>query len=412
MIASIAWRNIWRNKLRSFIIMASIFVGIIGATMIKGFSVGLADQRAQSSISNRISNIQIHHPKFLLNQEIQYSISEPAQIIDKIKAIDGVKGVSLRIETNAMAASASTGTGVSLYGVLPDDERQTSGLHRMIKAGEYLKDEQRLPVVAGEKLLKKLNLTLNDKLIVTLADSTGTITSGAFNIVGVYKTDDQNFDVSHIYVKRQDLAALTGYSPEAGNEIAILLADNKATSSITAKLNKLFQKEIEQKEILVQSWEQIEPLTKSMIKMMNYFSYFFLIIILAALSFVIVNTMLMAVMERTREIGTLMALGMNKPKIFSMILLESVYLSTIGGIIGTATSILMVQYYAIKGFDLSSAATALNYFGYDSIIYFKVNPLFYITSLVLVVFIALLSGIYPALRALKLQPVAAIRDED
>lgn len=412
MLVSIAWRNIWRNKLRSAVIIASFAIGIIGAAISDGFGAGMVDQRATAAISNEVSNIQIHNPKFLLNQELKYFIPHSAGTIDTIKELPQVTGVSLRLEVNAMAASADAGAGVSLYGVQPQDERKVSVLYQRIAEGSYLEEPQKLPAVIGQKLSKKLNLGLDDKLIVTLTDTTGTITSGAFNIVGIYKTDDDNFDVSHIYVKRNDLAKLVNYPQQVGNEIAISLETDKETLPVLNKLKALFASQIAGKEIIVQSWQQIEPLTKSMIDMMNYFSYLFLIIILAALAFAIINTMLMSVMERTREFGMLMALGMNKKKIFGMIMLETVFLSLIGGLIGLVISIIIVRYYAINGLDLSSVAAGMNSIGYSSLIYFRVNPVFYFISIVLVIIIAILSSISPALKALKLQPATAIRSDN
>jgi ABC-type lipoprotein release transport system permease subunit len=412
MITSIAWRNIWRNKLRSAVIVASIAIGIIGAIITKGFGNGMVEQRAKSAISNEVSNIQIHNPKFLLNQDLQYYIHDAPNIIHKIKKLPEVTGISLRLEVNAMAASADAGAGISLFGVQPEAEKKVSSLYKRIIKGNYLKSDQKLPTVIGQKLSKKLNLGLEDKLIVTLTDTTGTITSGAFNIVGIYKTDDTNFDVSHVYVKSSDLAKLVNYPQNIGNEIAISLHSNKQTNKVVKELDGLFAKQLKQKEIIIQSWEQIVPLTKSLIDMMNYFSYLFLIIILASLAFAIINTMLMSVMERTREFGMLMALGMNKIKVFTMILLETVFLSIIGGIFGLVFSILIVQYFAKNGFDLSSVASGMNSLGFSSKIYFSVNNAFYVLSVALVILIAIISSIFPARKALKLQPATAIRSDD
>jgi len=412
MLASIAWRNLWRNKLRSSVIFASIAIGIIGAVVTDGFMAGMTDQRANSAIANEVSNIQIHNPKYLLNQEIKYTIPNSEEMIKKISSIPEVTGVSLRLKISAMAASANAGAGVNLYGVQPNAERKVSALHNHIVEGTYLADSQRFPAVIGQKLSKKLNIGVGDKLIVTLTDTTGTITSGAFNIVGIYKTSNDIFDESHVFVKRCDLAKLVNFPDNTGDEIAILLNNNEITGQVKTQLDQMFAPMVKQKIILIQSWEEIEPLIKSMIDMMNYFSYLFLLIILAALAFAIINTMLMSVMERTHEFGMLMALGMNKRKVFSMILLETVFLSFVGAIVGLGVSILIVHHYASSGFDLSSVASGMNYIGYSAKIFFRVNNEFYFTSMILVVIIALLSGISPALKALKLQPATAIRENN
>ena len=146
--------------------------------------------------------------------------------------------------------------------------------------------------------------------------------------------------------------------------------------------------------------------------MMNYFSYLFLIIVLAALAFAIINTMIMSVMERTREFGMLIALGMNKRKVFNMVLLETIFLSLVGALLGLALSILIVRHYATHGFDLSSFGGGLSYLGYSSRIFFRVNNFFYAMSIVLVIIIAIISGISPALKALRLQPANAIRENN
>ena len=411
MLFAIAWRNLWRNKLRSSVIFTSIAIGIIGAVVSDGFMSGMTDQRVDSAIANEVSDIQIHNPAFLLNGEIQYQIPDAEQSVKKIEAIPEVRGVSLRMKTSAMAASANAGAGINIYGVNPVAEQKVSDLHKLIIEGKYLSADEKIPAVIGKKLADKLNLGLGDKLIVTLTDSSGTITSGAFQIVGIFKTANNRFDEANVFVNKKDLSNLTGYPENTGVEIAIRLKANSETPNVLKMLRRLFQKEIRSKQIVIRSWDQIQPLLKSMIAMMDYFSYIFLFIILAALAFAIINTMLMAVMERTREIGMLMALGMNKHKIFSMIMLETIFLSVVGAVLGLLISILLINHYATYGFDLSSVAKGLNYIGYSSRIFFRVNTNFYVISMILVVLIAILSSISPALKALKLQPAKAIRED-
>ncbi len=410
MLLSIAWRNLWRNKVRSAVIFSSIAVGIVGAVVSDGFMSGMTDQRVNAAIANEVADIQIHQPAFLLNGEIRYQIPRAQRIAQKIRALPEVKGVSLRMKTQAMAASANAGTGINLNGVNPADERKTSDLHTHIIEGKYLSEKQKIPVVIGQKLSRKLDLGIGDKLIVTLTDSSGTITNSAFQITGIYKTANDRFDAASVFVNKKDLAKVIGYPASSGDEIAIRLKNSRNTPAVMKKLNRIFRKEVQKKQIILQSWDQIQPMLKSMVSMMDFFSYLFLLIILAALAFAIINTMLMAVMERTREIGMLMALGMNKRKIFSLIMLETVLLSVVGAVLGLLVSVFIINHYATYGFDLSSVAAGLNYIGYSSRIFFRVNTDFYVMSIILVALIAILSSISPALKALKLQPATAIRD--
>ncbi len=138
-------------------------------------------------------------------------------------------------------------------------------------------------------------------------------------------------------------------------------------------------------------------------------SIIFVAIILIGMLFGIINTMLMAVLERIRELGMLMAVGMNKFKIFFMIVLETIYLAISGGVVGLILGALTISYYSKAGIDLSFAAEGLESYGYDSIIYTYINPAYYPILAGMVIIMAIIAAIYPAIKALKLNPAAAIR---
>jgi len=190
------------------------------------------------------------------------------------------------------------------------------------------------------------------------------------------------------------------------------LKDNNQTDLVVKKIHHDFQQLIDQKVITVRSWHQIAPLLQSMIAMMNMFSYIFMMVILVALAFGIVNTMMMAIMERTREIGMLMALGLNKRKTFTLIMLETIFLSLVGALVGLIISLFIAHHYATYGIDLSSVGKGMNSIGYSAIVYFRVNTEFYFTTIFMVIIIAIISAISPARKALKLQPASAIRDNN
>ena len=409
MIASIAWRNLWQNKLRSLIIIAAVMVGILGGFGSDGFMEGMVDQRVNTAIANELSNIQLHQPDFLLNNEINYTIPNPDQYIEVANQMPEVKGASKRIICGAMASTATAATSVLICGVIPEQEKKVTGIYKKVISGNYLNDEQRIPVVVGKKLADKLELNLNSKLIVTLADSSGTITYGAFIVVGMYQTSNNLYDESHIFVRINDLGKLAGITGQV-HEIAISLFDNKQTSLVFDKLSSSFKQQINNKLIDMRTWEQLEPLLKSMIEMTAFFSYLFLIIILIALAFAIINTMTMAILERKREIGMLMAIGMTRGKIFTMIMLETLFLAIVGGLVGLLMSYGLVEYYAHYGLDFGSMGSGMSYIGYDSIVYFKVTDGFYLASFILVAITAVLSSISPSIKALKLNPVDAIRE--
>ncbi len=412
MLLSIAWRNLWRNKARSSVIIMAVAVGITGGVVSDGMMTGMSEQRVEAAIANEVANIQIHNPKFLLNNETEYLLPDYSRLYSVISGYPEVKKATGHLRCQAMASSASAGAGINLVGVVPEEEYSVSDIHKHILEGEYLSDKMKLPAVVGRKLAEKLDLSIDDRIIVTFADTSGTITSGAFEITGIFKTSNTLFDASNVFVKRSDLAALLGFAPGAVHELVIRLKSDDKTGAVLSRIKMDFNRLIKSGKITVRSWDEIEPLIKSMIEMGNMFSFIFMLIILVALAFAIVNTMVMAIMERTREIGMLMALGMNKKRIFSMIMLETLFLSLTGALLGLLVSLGIVHYYAVHGFDLAALGSGMNAIGYAAVIYFKVHTSFYFITILLVVLLALIAAVSPARKALKLQPATAIRNNE
>ena len=411
MIISIAWKNVWRNKLRSLIIILSIVLGLLGGIFYLAFANGMAQQQINSSIKTYISNIQIHHPKFLVNNEISYTIDNPSEKLSTIKSIVGVKAAASRLVSLAMASSAITGTGISIDGIDPEEELNVININTKIVEGSFFNSDLKNQILIGQKLADKLKIKINSKLVITIQNSAGDIAYGAFRVVGIYKTDNTDFDKFNVYVKKMDLCKLIGVDENTVNEIAVLLSHNDLTDEVKGIIKSNFIDEISTEALIVRSWDEIQPVLRMLNEMTIQFSMIFLIIILVALSFGIINTMLMAIMERVREIGVLMAIGMNKGKVFLMILLETVFLSLTGGIIGLALSYIVVTITGNNGIDLSIVGEGLNAMGYSAFVYPELDNIYYFMIVGLVVVTALFASILPARKALKFNPAEAVRHD-
>jgi len=412
MIWSIAWRNVWRNKLRSMVIIIAVTIGLFGGVASYAFAVGLMLQRVEAAISNEISNIQIHNPDYLENEEVKFTIKDQEKIVSQIKELDGIKAVSSRIKALAMASTAETGTGIMLNGIDAKNEKQVTKLSKQLIEGEYITDENRIPIVIGQKLAIKLNARLKSKIVITTSNTEGVLTYGAFRVVGIYHTDNDMFDEMNVFVRKTELADLLGISKNEVNEIAIALNENDQSVHIANILKDKFKNEIQQNQLIIRPWTEITPSLNAMIKMMDYFSYIFIIIILIALAFGIVNTMLMVVMERLKELGMLKAIGMNNKRLFSMIMLETIFLSIVGGVLGLLFSYLTIQYFGHYGLNLDSIKEGYNAIGFSSVVYPKASYPFYLGTTGLVIITAILASIYPARKALKLNPAEAIQQND
>jgi ABC-type lipoprotein release transport system permease subunit len=159
------------------------------------------------------------------------------------------------------------------------------------------------------------------------------------------------------------------------------------------------------------TWGEIDPYLAMLTGMIQKFYAVFMGVILAALAFGIVNTMLMVVLERTKELGMLTAIGMNKKRVFSMIMLESIFLSLVGGVVGMVVSRLLIAFTATNGINFASYEEGFEALGYSAHIYPAISPAFFFVVTVLIIITGILSSIYPALKALKLDPADALRTE-
>lgn len=406
MLFSISWRNIWRNKIRSLVIILSVALGIFAGVLASAFFKGMATQRIKKVINTEVSYIQVHNPGFVQTSDFSNYITDAESITTEINKLPKVTGASRRISVQSMAASAETASGVHISGVFPEDEKKVTTINERLIDGAYFEGIKRNPVVIGEKLAEKLNVKVRSKIVITIQDLDNNITSGAFRVAGIYSTDNNMFDESNIYVRFSDLQKLTGFPENAAHEIAINISDNEELPIVLQSV-----KDITNNNLDVKSWKEISPEMNYLTEAMDMYMYIFIMIILFALLFGIINTMLMVVMERTKEIGMLMAIGMNKFKVFSMIVLESVLLSLTGGLVGVIIGGLTAKYGETHAIDLSMWAQGYQQLGYDAFVYMQLDPSMLFDITILVIITGVIAAIYPAYKALKNDPADALRIE-
>ena len=405
MILSIAWKNIWRNRLRSLIVIAATAIGVAAGTYSASLMFGVATQKINAAVSNEVSHIQLHHPRFRENYEIQYTLPDAGKMIHDISHLPEVKSVAARTVITGMMMSAASATGIKINGIDPVIERKTTTLYTKINdtSGVYFGDGLRNPVVISQKLADKLDVHLKSKLVIRFQSADGSLVEGAFKICGIYRTSNGMFDELNVFVRQKDLALLLGDLPV--HEVVVLLHDN----SFIKKVMPVLKHDYPAAE--VKDWQELFPELGMLTAMLTTMNYLILGIILAALAFGIVNTMLMIVLERSRELGMLMAVGMNKHKVFRMIMLESILLSLCGGVAGIVISIFLIQLSAHTGIDLSAFGQGFEAMGYDPVMYPELRPGFFAGTVIMVILTGILSSLYPARKALAINPALAVKNE-
>ena len=403
MILKIAWRNIWRNKIRSLVVIIAIALGLWAGTFASGFYEGMIGQKINDVIENEYSHFQFHHKKFRDELAIKEVIENGEEIREKLNSEEKVVGSSGRVIATAMIASANKSGGIKAVGVLPSDEAVVTHLNDKIVVGEYFEGIKRNPILISKKIADDYHLDVKNKLVLTLQDVDGEIISASFRVAGIYKSNNGMFDEMNVFVQRSDLQNIVNLQPSEFHEIAVLLTEHSLAEQYAKKYADLYPN------LEVLPWLDLAVGMRYMVEASGTFAYIFVGIILVALLFSIVNTMLMAVMERTREIGMLKAVGLNRRKIFSMIMLETVFLSMIGAPLGLLIAYGFIERLGKVGFDLGSVGEAYSEMGFAAVIYPELGFETYLSITIMVFCMAFIAAIYPARKALKLNASEAIR---
>ncbi|MBL7738658.1 MAG: ABC transporter permease [Chitinophagaceae bacterium] len=403
MIIRMAWRNIWRNKMRSVAIALSVAIGLFAGISVLALYKGMMKSRVRTVIDSETGHLQIHHPEFKKDYDPAYLLSDPQKWIGDIRSFNTIKAAAVRTVTQAMLSTPTGSTGVQVNGIIPEAENEVSLLKSKIHWGDGFTGRKKNEVLVGKKLADKMKLKPGSKLVLTCTDTASDLVSAAFRVTGIYQTENSPLDERNVYVNRNDLNEMLNMD-NSFHEIVVLLNNDEDLALAKQQLQERFPS------FLVESWKEISPETELMVNTMDYYMYIIIGIIMLALAFGIINTMLMAILERTREIGMMVALGMSRFRLFLLVLLETVLLTITGTPPGLIAAWLAANYYNKKGIDISSfAGDTMSSFGFSSMIYpeFPGAELFIV--LMIVITTALVSCIFPAIRAGRLQPVEALR---
>ncbi|HWB23963.1 MAG TPA: ABC transporter permease [Chitinophagaceae bacterium] len=405
MLLRVAWRNVWRNKARSMVIVIAVALGLWGGIFSDAFMQGMSQQLVHSVIYTQTGNIQLNQPGFLVNHDMALTIPNTDSIVTQVENIPGVAGAATDIQIAAMASTASGSAGIMINGINPGEYVKVNELNKMLTEGDYFKDSRANQIVIGQQLADKLKVKLHSRIVVTLQTTAGNIVYGAFRITGIYSTSSTDFDGQTVYVRDDDIRTLVNYLPGQASIITVLLHNNDDTKKVTDAIRGAYPN------LQVQPWMELSPLLQMVTGTVQQTAYIFVGIILIALAFGIINTMLMAVLDRTHEIGMLLSIGMKPRLIFSMFMLETVFLSLTGAAAGMAVSIGSIYWFGQKGINLSVVAQGINAFGYSSVVYPTLGVDFYADLALMVFVIAMIAGVFPARRAIRLKPAEAVRGD-
>jgi ABC-type lipoprotein release transport system permease subunit len=396
----LAWRNLWRNKRRTFIILAAISVGVWAMVFFNAFLAAWLASSLRESIITLTGHAQIHAPHYLDDPSIEYRLSPPTEPLLTLLNSPVVAAWSQRVRVPAVLMSAHATAPITLVGIVPESERNLSFIATATKKGNYLSSPQDKGILLGAKLAKRLETGLGKRVVLMSQGVDGSITERGFPIRGIFTASQEATETAWVFVGIQTAQQMLKMN-QAFSEIALVLRDIQQLPTFLPQLQQVVPT------LDVASWQTLQPLTQALFQMSEGVTGLLVIIMFIAMAFGIVNTLLMAVFERIRELGLLQALGMRPGLILGQVLLESALLIGLGilaGIMLGSATILAFH----NGIDLSGFASAIAYWGAEKVLYPQLNysDLLFIGGLVWL--LGIIVSCYPAWQATQYTPVIAM----
>jgi ABC-type lipoprotein release transport system permease subunit len=403
-----AWRNIWRNSRRSILTMAAIVFACLLLVFMLSWQFGSYDTMINSAVKIHTGHLQIQAKGYQDRKSIRLVVLDPTRVGEVLKDIPEVDEYTFRANAFSLVSSRDRTYGIMVTGIDPGREAKVSTIEHLIRQGKYLSDNDINKALIGEILAKNLKVTLGDELVVLGQGRDGSVAATVMTVEGIFSSGQDVFDRSSIQITLknfQDIYAMRG----AVHEVVIigksLNAVQKIKETVAAEIRKIDNNH----HLAVLDWKELLPGLVQGIQMDLYSGLIFYLILVIVVAFSILNTFLMSIFERTRELGVMLAIGATPGRLMKLLLLESTTMTMLGIIVGIIAGSLITWYFQIHGIVISGTSDIMSQFGMPERIY----PQLSLRSLVIgpgvVLIITFLTALYPALKVRRFRPVEAMK---
>jgi len=400
----LAARNLWRNTRRSLITVSAIATGVAGLIFLWAYIDGMNQQMIDNTTRYLTGHVQVQLTGYEDDRTPERSFAETGAMLAQLAAEPGVVGVTPRVEGMALASGAEKSRGVMVVGIDPARESNVTTIASAVRDGDYLRTEDANSVLVGDKVADVLHVSAGDDLVLITQAADGSIGAGRYRVRGVYDSGIDMIDGVFVFLPlpaAQELFALPGQV----NVLAVRVHDIDTVPRVVRGFARRLGNNFD-----VLGWPRLLPEVVSDIEFHEVLTYIVLTVVFIIVTLGIANTILMAVMERIREFGIMMALGTEPGQISRAVIYEALLLGLAGLVLGNVVGVGIVGYYAQHGLDFGDYAQAMEAMpGLTSTVYplLRLDHTLLVTVLVLVT--VLLASVYPAWKAAGYSPVDAIR---
>ena len=329
LLLKLAWRNIWRNKRRSLLTLAAISFATFASIAMRGMQHGTYAVNIENAVKMSSGYLQIQKPGYINSPSLNKSFGNVKAVENKLKSLEIVKGFTPRINADGLISYKDNSFGAAVFGIDPATEKSVTTFMNRIKDGKFFESDTSNNIVIGYKLLENLKAAIGDEVVILSQGADGSMGNLKFKIIGTIKTGSAELDAMGIYMgikKADELLAMYGRV----NSIAISLDNIEQIDNAKEEIKKT----LADTGLGVFTWDEIMPDFKETIELDNVSGLLYLSILVIIVAFGILNTVLMSVTERFNEFGITLSIGMPQIKLVALVLMETVFITFIGLIIG------------------------------------------------------------------------------
>lgn len=404
MLPGLAWRNVLRNRRRSILTVVAVAIGLGALTFLWGVIDGQNGQMIDNSTRYFASDAQVHVRGYHDDPSLDLAIGQAAPILNAIGHDPEVAASTVRLEGRALASREDKSRGVVVVGVSPSDESRVTTLFKALTAGAPLIADDSTGLLVGEKLAESLGIGVGDDVVLVGQAYDGSVASARVPVRGIFRTGIDEYDG---FLAVMPLAAVREFfvAPGGATAIALRLTDRDRLGEFEARLQRQLGDGYE-----VVGWPRLLPMVRNATRYHEVVAYVVVAIFFVVVAAAVANPILMAVLERTREFGVVLSLGMSPGRLLRLVLWEAALLGIIGVAIGNVIGLAVTGYFSYAGIDLSAfAAGVATMPGATTTLRPVVSLERSIAMTVAVFAVASLVAVYPAMKAARLNPVNAIR---
>ncbi|MET0067590.1 MAG: ABC transporter permease [Candidatus Thiodiazotropha sp.] len=402
-LLNVVFLNLLGNLRRTVLTVGAIAVGLASLIFLWGFNEGLHRNMLGNFQNAIIGALQIHREGFFQHPDLALSIPHPERVVEQLNKA-GVKRYSPRLDAFGLAASDLTTQGVMLIGMDPSRETQVTELPKRIGIGRFLRPDDEYRLVLGETTASNLQVTLGDEVVIVAYDRFGAMIAEAFTLVGIITSGEMGLDSGMAITSLSTLQEMLDMSGQVTT--FVIKTDDSQLPMLTRTLRAALNTE----PLEVMPWHEMFPVMKEWVTLHNGFLYIFLGIVLFIILAGELNTLLLSMLDRTREFGVLMAIGTTPRQIGLLLMAEAGIIGLVGIGLGILLGYLIILLTGLVGIDLSILLGSTSRFYVDPLIYPKLKLDDLGVTAAAILSASVISGIYPAWRASLLQPVEAIRN--